>query len=408
MPAEPDATPEAEMNETSYANHSLTSLEIALGGPIGSDPLAPPLPRPDPSETMLAALERSMFEAVIRGNSVVAFSGGRDSSALLALAVRIARREGVDLPRPLTFRFRGASNTEESKWQEEVIRWLELDEWEQIWIDDELDMVGPVASNVLRRHGLLAPFNAFMLDVLLERAQGGALITGAFGDEVLEQDPWLVRRRMVLLGKTRPRGRDLLRIGFTALPRRVRAAVDISRGSSAARLPMWLTPEARAQAIRALAEDRSQKPLHFAREVEWWWGRRYAQVMIRSFRRVAAEFEGEIVIPFLDPRFLSTFAATGKWFGFINRAQLMQLLFGDLLPDRTVKRTSKATFEGVFWNAHTTRFIADWEGEGLDAAMVDVERLRDHWKQRPGEPSGRDFRAALLLQGAWLAVNRQA
>ena len=355
---------------------------------------------------MHVALEQAILRALKSPPCVVAFSGGRDSSGVLALAVQVARREGTELPIPVTYRFPGVDEAEEASWQEEVIRCLELDYWERIAVDDELDMVGPIAASVMRRHGLLMPFNAFFLTLALQRARGGSLITGAFGDEVLSQDPWLVRRRMVLTGKVRPSGRDLVRAGVGALPRQLRAGLDVLRGYPAEQLPNWLTERSHAEAVRALADDRSRKPLTFENEVHWWWGRRYAQIGLHSLRILGADHDCEVVAPFLDPRFLSAFASAGKWMGFKDRTEVMHILFDGLLPPRTVERSTKATFNAVFWNTHTERFLSDWSGEGLDPSLVDVELLKEGWKNRPDDLADLDFRSACLLQSAWLAVNR--
>ena len=72
----------------------LTPLEVATGAPLGADPAAPSLPMPRPGGPV-AALEHSVLGALLRPPCVVSFSGGRDSSAALAVATRVARQQGI-------------------------------------------------------------------------------------------------------------------------------------------------------------------------------------------------------------------------------------------------------------------------------------------------------------------------
>jgi hypothetical protein len=72
-------------------------------------------------------LERLLLEALLEPPCIIGFSGGRDSSALLAVAVQVARREGLDLPVPVTKTYPDVPATDETDWQELVIRWLGVD-----------------------------------------------------------------------------------------------------------------------------------------------------------------------------------------------------------------------------------------------------------------------------------------
>ena len=166
--------------------------------PPGSSWVMPATPvrclRFRPVTRPLAALERACLPALRRGRCCVSFSGGRDSSIVLAAATRVARREGLALPTPVTNRFPHAGPTDESEWQELVVRHLGLDDWLRIDHTDALDIVGPVARQVLERHGLLWPFNAHFHVPLLEAAEGGALLTGIGGDELFRERPLGARR----------------------------------------------------------------------------------------------------------------------------------------------------------------------------------------------------------------------
>src|SRR5262245_48806678 len=107
---------------------------------------------PDPR----AALESAVRRALLRAPCGVAFSGGRDSALVLAVAAHVARRDGLPEPVPITRRF-VAPEADEAEWQEDIIRHLGLAEWHRVELADELDVVGPIAAEHLREHGLVWP-----------------------------------------------------------------------------------------------------------------------------------------------------------------------------------------------------------------------------------------------------------
>ena len=104
---------------------------------------------------------------------MVAFSGGRDSCALLAVAVGLARREGIADPIPITLEFADAA-TIETGWQERALAHLGVEDRVRVAVADELDLVGPVAARGLRRHGLLYPANAHLVVPMARAARGEA------------------------------------------------------------------------------------------------------------------------------------------------------------------------------------------------------------------------------------------
>src|SRR5215471_11329425 len=135
----------------------MSALEIAAGFPL---PGGVSLPGLIPSEVEpRLAFAQSMVAALSRPPCVVSFSGGRDSSLVLALAAEVARGEGLPLPIPVTVRPAGDSDREEHEWQERVVGQLGLDDWVRVEIGDELDCVGPEAQRLLIRHGILWPAN---------------------------------------------------------------------------------------------------------------------------------------------------------------------------------------------------------------------------------------------------------
>ena len=131
------------------------------------------------------ALELVVLEALQRPPCGVAFSGGRDSSAVLAVAVHVARREGLAEPIPITKVFPDVPTTEEQSWQERVIDHLGLDDWQRVVIHDELDLLGPLATANLVDHGVVWPPTIHGDRPVVDRVRGGSLIDGEGGDEVL-------------------------------------------------------------------------------------------------------------------------------------------------------------------------------------------------------------------------------
>lgn len=371
----------------------LTSLEVASGLVLEANrprgrlsKHAAPEPRP--------ALEAAVLTALLREPCLVSFSGGRDSSAVLALATSVARREGLSPPIPITNRFPRAEGPQESEWQEQVVDWLGLDEWIKVDVTEELDCVGPTATRVLRRHGLLWPCNAHFHVPLLEAAAGGSLLTGIGGDEALSPST-RARVREVAALRVRPVPRDLLKLGFVGAPRAIRRRL-IQR-----RLPPlweWLRPQARRDVARWLSAEAAETPVRWRAYYDWLAGTRYLDVGLGNLAVLAADADVQILHPLHDRGFLSALAALPPEQRFATRTEAMQALVGDLLPAALLTRATKATFDEAFWTDHSRELVAAWSGEGVDHDLVDVERLRAHWTS--AEPDARSF---TLLQAVWLA-----
>ena len=150
--------PDGPVPEHAGAPYVMQGIELATGLVIGVDRSRAPLrPRPVAPAELPSILEQALVPALQRAPCVVAFSGGRDSAGLLAAATRAARRHGLPLPIPATYRFPGIEEADESAWQDSVVRHLNLEDWVRIEVTDELDLVGPVAGPLLRRFGPLWP-----------------------------------------------------------------------------------------------------------------------------------------------------------------------------------------------------------------------------------------------------------
>ena len=230
------------MSELSTAL-GLSALELAGGYVGGLDASVPhALPSVPPGLTPLEALEEAVLPALARARCFVSFSGGRDSSLVLAAATMAARRHGHHPPVPVSLRFRGSETSDESEWQELVVRHLGLGDWRRLEFDDELDYVGPVAAAAHDRHGVLHPFNAHFHVPVFEQAAGGIVLTGSGGDDLFLAWRWQ-REAQILAGRERPRPSDLRRLAYFAAPLRVRRAA-VAR--VAGRKYGWLSPSGRA------------------------------------------------------------------------------------------------------------------------------------------------------------------
>lgn len=369
----------------------LTELEVVAGTVFGAgSPVRFGAGGREPG----AALRQACLDALSRPPCMVSFSGGGDSSAVLAAATAAARVHGLADPIPVSLRFPGVASTEESEWQEAVIAHLRLEDWIRVEVSEQLDFLGEVATQGLERHGLLWPANAHFHVPVFERARGGTVLTGLEGDGLLGGWRWQ-RAQAVLARRVHPVPRDVLRIPLALAPPPIRAAA-IGRRLS---LPSpWLRPSARRRLARAVGRELAGEPRSWGDRVAWFARRRYLQVGLRSLALLAAEHDVELRHPLLDPGFLSALAVQGGEAGYGTRLEARRALFGDLLPPEVLKRRTKAEFGPALWGPEARAFAARWDGRGVDPELVDPDELRRTWSQE-----NPPLAAATVLQHAWLA-----
>jgi hypothetical protein len=376
----------------------LEPLDMAAGlayGPARGG--VSPTPELDPVMTPLEALETQIGPAFLRGPVFVSFSGGFDSSLMLAVATSVARRLGVADPIPLTWRFSDAERARESEWQEAVVSELRLGDWQRLTATDELDWIGPVATGVLRAHGLLYPANSFLHAPLLALAKGGTLLTGVGGDQVLG----LSRGRVLadLLARRRtPSLRDAGRIGLAMLPRAARTLVS---GGRADPKLQWLAPMAVRELRRRLTAETWGEPVWWRDKLPWRVARRDTELSLRSLELLAAAAGCEVASPLLAPAFVTALAQAGGRLGAGDRLATLERWFAPVLPRALDGRRDKALFGQVFWRAASLAFAREWDGGDTDAGLIDENGLRREWRsERPST------RTALLLQQQWLTRDR--
>lgn len=375
----------------------LTELETAAGFSFGGRARA--LPSGGARSSPRAALT-DVLTAFVRseGSPAVAFSGGRDSSLLLAMTAGVCRSLGVEPPLAVTLCFPSIPEADEREWQEQVLRTLDVSAWECVQVEQELDLVGPVARDHLSHDRLLLPANAHSMVPLLRATGGRPLITGLGGDELFEPQQWSSLHELFARRRA-PNGRDLLRLPAAALPRSIRGCVR-PRDHALLDSLHWLTPRARTRVRHALG--RLEEPIRWSAAIRHTAALRDVTVGLATAHRVAAAESGRLLAPFLTDKFVGAFARSGGWTGSGSRTATMRVLGSGLLPDSVLSRKSKASFNRVFFGPQSRAFAAAWRGGGVDPEIVDREALRQEWLS----PSP-DFRTALLLQRAWLAENQQ-
>jgi hypothetical protein len=377
---------------------TLTPLEIAAAMPLPGL-VAARAPTRSAAASPLEALTDAVRDALARPPCLVSFSGGVDSSVILAIAVHLARREGLPAPVPITWRFTDAPLAYESHWQERVIADLAVHDWVRLSATDELDFTGPIALEILLRHGLMWPPNAFLHAPLIERAAGGCLLTGAGGDQLTV----LWHRRWRALADARARRRPAeLRDGARLLAAHAPlAARRLWERRSDGNLPPWLTAPAARQVERALRGERAENPVRYDRYLAWLSRRRELAMQRASLDRLGSDAGVIVASPLFDERFLSALARAGGRDGFGGRSPTLRHAAGALWPAALDERRGKARFGEVFWRAPSRALAEGWDGHGVDHALVDEAALRRAW--RGPKP---DLRAALLLQRLALGLAR--
>ncbi|HET6360551.1 MAG TPA: asparagine synthase-related protein [Gemmatimonadota bacterium] len=372
----------------------LEPLEVCSGIVLGKrrSPRSRSAPPTRPS-TVRGVLEDLVVPRLETSPCYVSFSGGRDSAALLSLATRLARERGLPDPVPVTLRFENRPRTDENEWQEITIDHLGLGRWELIAIGDELDPLGPVASSLLRRHGLYWPPVAHRIAPLLDVARGHAIIFGTGGDEVFS--PWARHAARGRLGvRGRPFGKAARRVAFNLLPERVRISIRLRRRKDLS----WLRPVARREVERQYKALMRRRTPTWAGAIRGVPDSRNFELTQSIFAALARDAEVSLIQPFFDPGFIRVLGESAPLRGFPSRAEAMELHFGDVLPPRLLERTTKAVFDELHGGRESRAFAEKWDGGGLDPALVDLEALRAEWlKPRP------EYRSITALNAAWLA-----
>lgn len=379
----------------------LSSLDIALGRLFGfeADPDGPPT---DPLGTPRQELERAVVDAVSRDPCFVSFSGGRDSAAILAVAVHVARREGLPDPVPLTRVFPTSMvATQEGEWQELIVRHLNIVEWNRDHLTNEMDLLGPHAQRLLCELGVVWP-GTLSANLLTTRwAQGGAVLDGEGGDDLMV--PRLHRIGAVsraMRARPLPTRGQLRGAALSLLPAPPRGRWT-ARHVEAGPMP-WLRPDVREEFRRRRVRQIDARPLNIAESIRQVPRARTIAEWKRNRDALAAREGVDWRSPFLGRRFVEAFARATRPLGYRSRGDALSSIVGDLLPDEVCYRVGKASFGEAFVSDYSEEFLEQWTGEGLDERLVDPRAVAQ-WARE-----NRDSRLSLLMQAGWLATRGSA
>lgn len=374
-----------------------TDDEVCVSILFGPDPAVAAMDLRAAAPSARPVIEAMLERELRRGPVWVAFSGGRDSSALLAIAVAVARREGLPLPVPATLVFPGVAATEEEEWQRLVLEHLGLPEhaWVRVTPGTDLDLLGPYAQRVLEHSGVVLPSNAHaLLPILDQLGDAGTLVTGGGGDDLMEGRPQRVSS--ALRSRVRLSRDELPAAVINDLPRPLLRRAAARRSFMAAL--HWITPALRARLLALEIADRAAFPIRFDRLLQRAWQDRYFQMAGEAYAWVPMPAEVRVLQPFHEHGVVAAFARTwgARYPG--GREHSLEGLVGDLLPRRALTRASKAEFVDVFVTDRTRDWVASWDGSGVDPERVHLDRLRAEWSSAMPH-----YCTFALLHQAWLS-----
>jgi len=353
---------------------------------------APPVPGRGSAAAAFAALEEAVLPAVLASPCVVSFSGGKDSALVLAVAARVARREGLPLPIPVSWRFPGISRADESPWQDRILAELRIVDRVVLTAGDELDLVGPVAQSLLRRHGVVYPANLHLHEPILTDARGGAMLTGLGGDQVLTC--WSAAGRVPVRRTARAvaaRGPGWVRASAAAMSR------SGSFGAAAGGDYPWLRRDAARRVMRDWLDEWAGRPDRPDRRLWWESRRRRLTVAADNLASLGADHAATVVNPLLDRAFHASLVSSVPAGVRLDRSALIRLICGDRIPPVVDQHRPKGWFRDVFVRTPTLTLAREWDGRGADVSLVDPAVLADLWRGAPFPPG-----TGSLLQQAWV------
>ncbi|MGD9751179.1 MAG: asparagine synthase-related protein [Acidimicrobiia bacterium] len=323
----------------------------------------------------------------------VLFSGGRDSSIVLATATLVARATGRPDPVPVILRFPGAWGTEEDKWQELVLRHLHLRDPLIMTFTDECDLLAPAAVQSLLSHGLSFPPAAHCMAAVYERLDDGVVFTGECGDEIFgAQRVTPIRNLFVERGLA---GRaHLVRLYDSLCP----AWLDRRRlGRSTRSWLGWLDDDERAAFVSQVVDERHALPFHWARAMQLVQTRHAIAVGVWHRSRIAARHGCTLVDPLWTQPVIAAVGRHCRRWGPRSRTALLEAVFAEVLPLELLRRSTKAHFNNAYFGVHSRTFTESWDGSGIEDMPVCLDALRAEWAKPM--PSAASY---LLLHHAYL------
>ncbi|MGD9793299.1 MAG: asparagine synthase-related protein [Acidimicrobiia bacterium] len=325
----------------------------------------------------------------------VLFSGGVDSSLLLALATKVARERGLAEPTAITYRYDAPGSAIDVHYQECAIAHIRATNW-AVLERGTAELIGPDAAAAIATVGVLQPAPSHVhlaaFDLARQAGPSPVVMTGEGGDETFAAQNCTIPRSLAAYTLRHSRQPRQVLARYRAASRWV---FDSGRPPSVTKWFPWLTPEgmsevkrrrlfpARPPAFRRLtAVDRRQR-------------RGYAVDGIAQMSRLADSRGVELVHPLLEDEFVTALTRQLPVRWFTSRSTLIGHLWPGLLPAEVLYRTSKGEFTDAYFGSACREFAARWTGDSLASPYIDNERLRASWLGDQPWPS------AHLLQVAW-------
>lgn len=386
------------MTAASRPLERLSALEIAYGSAL--EPLSPTrrawagadrTVHPSTDGTRIRRLADATYQALVDAirpalvdtPCLVSFSGGMDSSFVLAVAAECAAREGLPGPVPIVLRFIDAPEADETARQHQVLQALRghgrCGEPIVITVDDELDFAGPVARRMLDLIGPQVPANIYSHLPMLEVAVGGTLLTGFGGDQLVGGHGRHLSRR------TR---------AVAALPLRLEAALRRAGDD----VP-WLRPDVARECGRLRTARRRWRLLSARDRIMREADSRFSTFAHTGLDQLAHRCGARIAHPLFDAVFLARLADLLDVLPPIRRAPLYRLIAGDRLPAPVTAWHPKAILRQVYDGPATAAAVRSFDPDGLRPEvrdLLDIDALMAMWRSRgPVMVAGRLLHVAI-------------
>jgi asparagine synthase (glutamine-hydrolysing) len=329
----------------------------------------------------------------------VSFSGGRDSSLVLAAAVVACRERDHPPPIPVTYRFPNIPMTREDSAQEEVLVALRLSARIVLELVD-VDLLGPATTQMLCDYGPLWPAQALATAGCLRGLEPGLFLTGEGGDDVLgpRRITRAARLLRMLVREQSVSARATSRAFADAFAPTTARTTAVQRRIESHYGPSWLEPALRHDLVRKAAQLEAHEPARPSGWPRFYLGLPWVAVRLSNLRTLHAQIGFRWNAPLLSPTFLGAVIAHTHWWEYQDRAALLCRHFADLVPDLVLARQTKASFGTAFFGETTRAFARDWDGAGVPPG-VDAVRLRAEWLSAQPHVA-----SASLVHYVWLAA----